>query len=345
MKSIKDKIIYFTYEGKVDTRNNRLLLQEIKQTKEDIKSRELSGIFISLENITYDLSSLKELIKSLNEIQKTIDVPICFGDFTTLIYEILKKETKETYIKLFKTFELAKLFLNTKTFKKQAKILMFDDGEDESELDIQASILTLYEHNILYTKDIEEFRKKISDPNVDFAVNQTRINLIKKNGDKKHFLLSKKLISNLTVFTDTAVQNLETVTGLKAIKTSHQVCSFNQEIKDDIISSIIQFKGDIDGQFVLIFPRDVAHSSLEAMLGEKINIDDTEQISDGVGEFSNIIIGGVKTVLSKKNMKIIFDLPRTCTSIVSTSNALPQNSGIWINMKLESKPFYMYITK
>ena len=110
MKSVKDKIVYFTYEGKVDERNNRLLLQEISQMREDIESRKLSGIFISLQNVTYDLESLKKLVKSLHNINKTINTPICIGEFTTLIYEILKKETKETYIKLFKTFGLANLF-------------------------------------------------------------------------------------------------------------------------------------------------------------------------------------------------------------------------------------------
>ena len=177
MKSVKDKIVYFTYQRKVDERNNKLLLQEIKEMREDINSRKLNGLFISLQNVTYDLNSLKELVKSLHNIRKTIDAPICLGEFTTLIYKILKKETKETHIKLFKTFGLAKLFLNTENFKRQLKILMFNDGEDEKELDKQASILTRYEHNILYTKDAEEFKQKITDTNIDFAVNQTKINL------------------------------------------------------------------------------------------------------------------------------------------------------------------------
>jgi CheY-specific phosphatase CheX len=347
MKSVKDKIVYFTYEGKVDERNNKLLLQEIKEMREDINSRKLTGLFISLQNITYDLISLKELVKSLHNMTKTIDAPICLGEFTTLIYKILKKETKETYIKLFKTFGLAKLFLNTKSFKKQLKVLMFDDGEDEKELDKQASMLTRYEHNILYTKDIEEFRTKILDPHVDFAVNQTKINLTKKKKDtaKKAFLLSKKLVSNLAVFTDTAVDNLETMTGLKATKTSHTIGLFDQSIKNSIISAIMQFKGDIEGQFVLVFPKDVALISIEAMLGEELKQDDIEGISDGIGEFCNIIMGGTKTALSKKDVKVLFDLPRTYTTINSTTSALPQNNGIWINMELESKPFYMYITK
>ncbi len=347
MKSIKEKIVYFTYEGKINTRNNKLLLQEINNMREAINSRKLSGLFISLENVTYELESLKELVKTLHKVKATIDAPVCIGEFTTVIYKILKKETKNTYVKLFKTFGLAKLFLNTKTFKKQLKVLMFDDGEDEKELDKQASMLTRYEHNLLYTKDMKEFKEKIFDPNVDFAVSQTKINLTEEKieNKKKSFLLSKKLVSHLTTFTDIAVENLETMTGLKATKTSHSICSFKKEIQNDVISSIMQFRGDIDGQFVLVFPKDVALIAIEAMLGEELNENDIDGISDGIGEFCNIITGGTKTSLSKKNIKVLFDLPRTYTSINTVISALPQNNGIWIDMKLESNPFYMYITK
>ena len=347
MKSIKDRIIYFTYESKVDERSNRLLLQEINDMKNTINERKLSGLFISLDSIKYDLDSLKQLVQELNKIDHLIKVPICIGEFTTIQYNFLKNKTKNTSIKLFKTFGLAQLFLNTKNFKKQLKILMFDDGEDEEELDRQASLLTKYGHNILYTKDPKEFKKKITDPDINYAVNQTKINLTKdtQNNKKKSFLLSKKLISNLTVFTDTAVENLETMTTLKATKTSHCISVFKSDIEDNIISAVMQFKGDIEGEFVLIFPKDVALISIEAMLGEKLNENDTEAITDGIGEFCNIILGGTKTALSKKDIKVLFDLPRTYTSIKSTNNALPQNNGLWIDMKLDSKPFYMYITK
>jgi CheY-specific phosphatase CheX len=347
MKTIKDKIAYFTFENRVDERSNKLLFQIIHEMKNSINERKLSGLFISLKDVDYDTKSIKQLIEELNKIRDTIDAPVCIGEFTTVQYDFLKIQTKNTYIKLFKTFGLANLFLNTKDFKKQLKILMYDDGENEIELDKQASILTKYEHNILYTKDINEFRKKIHDKNIDFAVNQTKINLTKQEriSKKKSFLLSKKLVTNLGVFTDTAVENLETMTGLKATKTSHEIKPFEREEPSSSISAIMQFKGDIEGEFVLIFPRDVALVSVEAILGEKLNENDTEAISDGIGEFCNIITGGTKTALSKKDIKVLFDLPRTYTSLKSVQNALPDNSGLCINMKLDSKPFYMYITK
>lgn len=346
MKVIKDKIVVFTHDGKINERSNTLLFQEIISMKEVAVERKLSGFFISLQRANCDVKLLKILVAQLNKIASNVNFPISIGDFTTQQYDFLKKETKETYIKIFKTFGLARLFLNTKNFKKQLKVLMFDDNEDEEELDAQASMLTKYEHNILYTKDMQEFKEKISDPNVDFAVSQTKINKTKEVNTQPaahKFKLSKKLVTNLPVFIDTAVDHLETMTKMKAKKISHTISLFHQDIEQDSISSIMQFKGDIEGEFVLIFPKEIAVTAIEAMLGEKINENDTDAISDGIAEFCNIITGGAKTQFSKKDINVIFELPRTYNSLTATNNAVDHNNGIWINMELEQKPFYMYI--
>ncbi|WP_024953801.1 chemotaxis protein CheX [Sulfurospirillum arcachonense] len=346
MKTVKNKILYFTYEGKMIERNSKLLLQEIYAMQINIEERKLRGIFISLQNVPYDLNNLKNFLLLLQKVTTALEVPVCLGEYDSALYQILKKETKSTYIKLFKTFDLAILFLNTQDFKKKLKILMYDDPKDEEELDKQAALLTRFEHNIVYTKDKEEFQKKINDKNIDFAISQTKINLDKEKKEKSKaaFSLSKALVSNLPIFIDTAVENLEMLTGLTAKKTSHLISPFNKDIPNNSICAIMQFKGAIIGKFVLIFPKEVALLSIEAMLGEKLNPNDLEGISDGIGEFCNIITGGAKTKLSQKDIKVLFELPRTYTTITSTINSLSDNSGIWINMDLEGKPFYMYIT-
>jgi len=348
MKVIKDKIVVFTHDGKINDRSNTLLFQEIISMKGVAVERKLCGFFISLQRSSCDIKFLKILVAQLNKIALSVDVPMSIGDFTTHQYDFLKKETKDTFIKIFKTFGLAQLFLNTKNFKKQLKVLIFDDNEDEKELDTQASMLTKYEHNILYTKDMQEFKEKISDPNVDFAVSQTKINKTKEVSTQPaahKFKLSKKLVTNLPIFVDTAVDHLETMTSMKAQKTSHTVSLFHQDIEQDSISAIMQFKGDIEGEFVLIFPKEIALIAIEAMLGEKLNENDINALLDGIAEFCNIITGGAKTKLSQQNIKVIFELPRTYDSLTATNNAIEQNNGIWINMQLEEKPFYMYIVR
>lgn len=153
------------------------------------------------------------------------------------------------------------------------------------------------------------------------------------------------MIVNLPLFVDTAVFNLETLTSKKAVKTSHNVQKFNVTLSSDIVSAIMSFKGDVSGCFVLIFPRELAAKSIEAMLGESIDKLNLDEISDGIGEFCNIITGSVKTKFSKKNIKILFELPKRYTTLYATKNALGDNFGIWINMLLDESPFYIFITK
>lgn len=347
MKSIKNKIICFSYNEKVTDRNNKLLLQEINKTMADLDEKKTTGVFISFKQIVYELNSIKQLIRLLCLISRRINVPLAIGDYSPQLFPILKEETKESCIKLFRTFDIANLFLNTKTFGKNLNILMLDNGEDEEELYRQASMLTKYEHKIIYTKDKNEFAKKLKDDDIDYAISQTKLNLAKTSKDKLkiNFLLSRNLVVNLPVFTDISVEHLETLTGLKATKTAHAISFFNEDIGTDIVSAIMKFKGDIDGTFVLIFPKSVALIAIEAMLGEEIEVNDAEGINDGIAEFCNIITGGTKTALSKKDIKITYDLPKTYDTIEATKGHLPKNSGIWINMKLEDNPFYMYIIK
>jgi CheY-specific phosphatase CheX len=107
----------------------------------------------------------------------------------------------------------------------------------------------------------------------------------------------------------------------------------------------MKFKGDISGVFFLVFPRELALISLEAMLGEAVEYDDTAAIVDGVAELCNIITGGAKVIFSNKKLKVLFELPKTYLSLqVALSDTLGSN-GVWIDMQLDEKPFYMFITK
>jgi len=112
-----------------------------------------------------------------------------------------------------------------------------------------------------------------------------------------------------------------------------------------VIIAAMKFKGDISGIFFLVFPRELALVALEAMLGESLEADDTAAIVDGVAEFCNIITGSAKVTFSSKNLKVLFELPKTYLSVqVALSDSLGSN-GVWIDMQLDEKPFYMFITK
>jgi CheY-specific phosphatase CheX len=96
---------------------------------------------------------------------------------------------------------------------------------------------------------------------------------------------------------------------------------------------------------VLIFPKENAWTALIAFLKETINSNDIEVLKDGIGELCNIITGSTKSALSKQNISILFEIPITFTTLKQTLSEIGKNNGIIINMLLNNKPFYLFITK
>ena len=351
MKSIRHNIVFFTYDNKIDARSNKFLIQEILQLTNIIKPQKLKGIFISLKRVDCNLTELKKLISLLEEVSKKLPIPIALGNYTHKLFNILKVETNLTRVKLFKNEDIAKLLFNPSLFKTPKKILIFDDG-DEKDIDKISSILGTYGHTMTYEKNLLNFVDKVENKVVDFAIYQTKINFLPRTkqfntprNEKRTLALSQKTINNLPVFTDTAIDTLTTVTNFNAVKISHEIKSFNSLTLENTISSIMSFRGDLEGHFVLIFPLELAYKSIEAMIDEQLNESCLDEIIDGISEFCNLITGSTKTILSDKNVNVLFDLPQTTTCIDTTTDALPQNNGIWIDMELENMPFYMYITK
>jgi CheY-specific phosphatase CheX len=343
MKSIKDNIVYINYPSIFSERNTKLMIQELKELKSTLQERELSGIFISIKNLHISENDLKLFLEELEKTSKYLLTDIALGNYNNSQFLKLKDLSKDLHVKLFKTANIARLFFNPKSFNKILKVLLLDDEESE-DVERQASHLTRYEHSMIYAHSASDFQEKIENNGIDIAISQTRLNL-PLDKTKTTFCLSKNLVLNLPLFIDTAVDTLETLTGLSSQKTSHVIAPFKSDINEQIISSLMRFRGDIEGSFVLVFPKTIALQAIEAMIGESIDPKDSEAISDGVAEFCNIITGSTKTHFSKKDIKVIFDLPKTYMTLATTKSAVGENSGIWIDMKLEEKPFYMFITK
>ncbi len=344
MRIIRDNIVFLDYNGELETRYVKLLLQDILELKEAIEERDLKGFFISLKDMSFDRYALNDFIYQLNKVGKKLPIPIVLGNYSTKLYRILCKLTVQTSIKLYKNEQIAKLLLRPESFKKTLKVLICNDGDSDNIENISL-MLKKYGHSIRYSKDIQDFLKQAGKNDMDFAISQTKLNISKNEVpiEIPHLKLAKTVIVNLPLFVDTAVENLETLTLKKAMKTSHNVQKFDTSLSADIVSAVMNFKGDVSGSFVLIFPKKLAIKSIEAMVGGDVDESSLDEISDGVGEFCNIITGSTKTKFSKKNIKILFDLPKTYTTLQATKNVLSDNFGIWINMLLDKSPFYMYI--
>lgn len=342
MKIIKDKIVYIDYPGEFSQRDNIFLFQELTLLKEPIRSRNIEGIYINIKDTSIPENKLNDFIDSLQEISNKINCMISLGEYPSYTYESLRDATKKSSIKLFKTKAIAMLFFNPKLYSKKLKVLLFDDG-DEFEIDKQSSYLTRYGHDIIYTKDKKEFEETLTQGLADFSINQTKLNKDFQGlqNQKTSFTLNKNTILNLQTFIDTAVDNIDTLTSMKSKKVSHSVSEFKTDIGNDIVSSIMKFKGDLSGSFVLIFPNKLAQEAVEKMLDD--DSEDLISIRDGIGEFCNIITGNTKTKFQKKDIKVLFELPKTYTSIEATKKDLPNSKGIWIDMEIEKNPFYIYI--
>jgi CheY-specific phosphatase CheX len=349
MQTIKDKIIYIIYEGKIDARNNKLVAQQIIALEQTIYERNLFGIYISIKDNPYDLNELKNLVAILESLSKKLNTSIALGDYDHKVYNILKVETKLTRVKLFKNWQIAKLLLAPKSFNKSLKVFIFDDG-DEEDLEKISSILSKGEHSLVYIKDMTKFREYIETNKKDILIYETKINFIKvKNSISKkqkvgNFNLSKTLVSNLPIFVNTAVDTLTSITALEASKVSHEITMFEPSNFLDNICSVMEFHGEIDGYFLLMFPEVLAKKAIESMLQEKLKEENLlEDLLDGISEFCNIITGSIKTALSKKGINLTFDLPKASKSLINTN--IPHNNGILIKMQLENELFHIFIVK
>lgn len=347
MYNEKNNLIVVNYNGVIHEHSNTLLENSIIYQEQRNKENKVNGILISLKNVYYegDSLSIKSIIKILDKLSQKLKVIIGFIDYSTELYVVLKQLTKNYNLKLFKNSNAANLFLDPKSFKEDLCILVYDeDTKNSKELSKE---LSKYGYTVLIAKSQRDFEALINKNEHDIVITNSSLNLHsgKSASSTNTLTLSKELIKNLPVFMDTAAQTLISFTGLEAKKSSHTIKSFDTHLNTDIICAVMPFNGNLEGYFTLIFPRDIAIITMETLLGETVDENDTESLKDGVGEFCNIITGSVKTVFTKKDIKIIFDLPKTYTSLEETNGYIGKNNGIWIDMQLEGKPFYMFITK
>jgi CheY-specific phosphatase CheX len=337
-------LVVVNFIGVIQERNIRLLTSSIIMKQDIIKEEGIKAVLVSLKGLVYEdnIKYLTIMVNELNKLSRQIGVPICFIDYTVELFKTLKKVTKHTKVELFKDKSVASLFLDPKAFKETMYVLVYDDDDENSKQ--LSSELSKYGYTVIRAKDAKDFQERIAEKAHNIVI--THSALARTGSSSKGILaLSKKLIVNLPVFMDTAVETLVTFTGLKAQKSAHSIKGFDTNIDADNICSVMKFTGDLDGYFTLVFPKDIAIIALESLLGEKVEQSDIDTLKDGVGEFCNIITGSVKTAFDKKDIKVMFDLPKTYTSLKDTQVCIGQNNGVWIDMQLAEKSFYMFITK
>jgi len=347
--TIQHSILIFNYNETILESRNTVLCNTILGQKVMLKDKDIKGVLISLKDAPYlplvkEDPNLANLVVQLEKLSHTIDIPLAIGDYKRDSFTYLKKFSCNTSVKLFQNINVALLFLNPKVLKKDLSVLMYDP--DKENADKISSELVKLGYSVVHAHDVEDFKLKASAKKYDMTITHTAINQTKSKVSTAQSLgLSKQLIINLPIFIDTAVNSLVTITGLEAQKIKHEIRPFNEKIPPQVIIAAMKFKGDLSGTFFLVFPRALALIALEAMIGESLEADDTAAIVDGVAELCNIITGSAKVLFSNKQLKVLFELPKTYLSLqVALSDTLGSN-GVWIDMQLAEKPFYMFVTK
>ena len=309
-----------------------------------VQNEKRATVLVSLKSLECkkNIPMINLLIREIEKTSIKLAIRIYFIEYTEELFVILKRITLDTGISLYKNKDIAALFIISRAFKEETKVLVYDEDEHLSKK-LYFNLCT-YGYSIERAHTMEEFLSAINDELYEIVVSRTQLNKRVVQAPKK-LTLSKNLIINLPVFMNKAAETLMTFTGLEAHKITHKIQEFDTTIEDDGICAIMAFSGDIEGYFTLVFPRDIASIALESLLGEKISTEDTDTLTDGVGEFCNIITGTVKTELDSKDIKVLFKLPQTYTSLLSIQEQIGFNNGVWMNMELSNKPFYMFITK
>ena len=347
MHNKETNLIIFNYTGTIQKATNELLEKSITYKLNIMKDKRLKGIVISLKDTKYDdnFDSIVMMIKKLERLSQTVNLPIALIDYSVGLYQILQKATKRSKLKLFKNFDAANLLFDSKAFKQDMCVLLYES--DDANAKSLSKELVKYGYSVILAKDATEFQENMQLKKHDIVISHSTLNLGLNDSSKSKstLTLSKKLIINLPIFMDTAVETLVTFTGLKAEKIAHSITRFNSEIENEVICAVMHFSGDIEGFFALVFPKEIALIAMESLLGEAIEESDSDTLMDGIGEFCNIITGSAKTTFLNKEIKVVFDLPKKYISLEKTKEFIGSNSGVWIDMQLANKPFYMFITK
>lgn len=160
---------------------------------------------------------------------------------------------------------------------------------------------------------------------------------------KQKRTLNKLLVTKLPSFINATVATLEMMTNAEAVKEAAQVDEIKIGDKEHKIASSIGFYGAIDGMIILVFPKEIAKTACELLIGEKT--DDEELILDSLAELVNIVGGKLKLLLEDYNIMIDITLPRTYHNIDSLLEVTNQRKGVQVDLKFDNDKFLFFLTR
>jgi CheY-specific phosphatase CheX/anti-anti-sigma regulatory factor len=207
----------------------------------------------------------------------------------------------------------------------------------------------------LQTKEINEnmlidmedagylFFQNITEFNESQEVKDVIESAVVSNSKKKR-ALTKEVVNLLPYFVNATIESIEMMTGIEAKKEKPNLkeLSFDYE-KNNYIGSSIGFYGDLDGVLILVFSENLTKRVAKILLGEEVG--SSEMLNDVVGEFANIIVGNVKSNLSKQSTRIDLTLPKVFDDMPNLLNLVKEKKGVEVKFFFEEEEFYFFLTR
>lgn len=186
--------------------------------------------------------------------------------------------------------------------------------------------------HILFFNSIEECKK---NPKIQALAKSHQTTEQKREG------LTKQLVAQLPVFINAAIETLSSLTGGSAKRTDYKVTQYNKTSQTDIMGAMIEFEGDVNGLVALCFSKAIVKEASMMLLGEESQSD--EELLDVICEFTNIIAGRSKAVLSEHNVSIGISLPNAYKSEDEIASTLSGKQGVQVNLLLNDKPLVLFL--
>ena len=149
-------LIIVNYNGVIQENSNEILKNSILYQLK--VSKDSKGVLVSLKGAIYEGNSdaIVLMIKLLDTLNKKLGISISIIDYNMELYQILKKITRRSKVKLFKNLNSANLFLDPKAFKQGMRVLVYDKNEENSKKLSQE--LAKYGYDIVRAKDSNDWQ-------------------------------------------------------------------------------------------------------------------------------------------------------------------------------------------
>lgn len=143
-------------------------------------------------------------------------------------------------------------------------------------------------------------------------------------------------------FVDSTINTIEMMMGLNPVPKPPYTKS--DMITQGDISGIIGFaEKNITGSVVLSFPEDTALKLYAAMTGEDV-FRISRDVEDSIGELTNIVAGGAKTVLAEEGLSFNISIPSVIVGKNHTITSKLDEPIIVIPFQLDKYRFVMEVS-